>query len=65
MNSIDIQTYLVYYDWDFYFDENHNIHIELDEYYFDQKELLFEVFEEQNTLFLDSELKEIVLILNN
>jgi len=63
--SVDAQTYLLHYDWEYYFDEYHNIHIELEKgYYKDQVELLYEHFSINIPLLFDKENIEVILILN-
>jgi len=63
MTYVDIQMYLLHYDWDYYFDSDHNIHVELDkEYYLDQKILLNERLSKYVQMTYDKKNKEIIFI---
>jgi len=63
MTYVDIQMYLLHYDWDYYFDRDHNIHVELDkEYYLDQKTLLNERLSKHVQMTYDNKNKEIIFI---
>ena len=59
---VDVQSYLVHYDWDFYYDEIHNIHVELDKnHYLDQKILLNECFQNKATIKYDKIAREMII----
>jgi len=63
MTYIDVQMYLLHYDWDYYFDRVHNIHVELDKkYYLNQKILLNEHFSKYVQMTYDKKNKEIIFI---
>ena len=63
MTYVDIQMYLLHYDWDYYFDRDHNIQVELDkEYYLDQKILLNERLSKYVQMTYDKKNKEIIFI---
>ena len=67
IKSVDAQIYLLHYDWEYYFDEYHNIHVELDKnHYIDQHDVLFEHFDYFNNIpvFFDEENIEIILQFN-
>jgi hypothetical protein len=62
---VDIQMYLLHYNWDYYFDNVYNIHVELDKkYYQNQKVLLYEHFSNRVTITFDKETKEVIFIKN-
>jgi hypothetical protein len=64
--TVNIQMYLLHYDWEYYFDDAHNIHVELDKGYFqNQLLLLFEHFSKYLSMFFDLDDKEVILFINN
>jgi len=62
-DDIDIQMYLLHYDWDFYYDEHHNIHVELNnDYFLVQREVLYKHFDRHRLLIFDQNLKEVIFV---